>query len=343
MINLKNLLTKIKSKSVQAEDISINTDSMSPEELYSAGINYSLFDEFAQAKVCFEACTQKDSSRPEYYIQLARTYLSLDKKDRSIRLLSDLLLRETLDNQLRISSTKLLLRLLDPKVHTSKVIRYFKQLRALIQPDSWYWQQKLQAELHHELWEEALETLKSLRRITDDDPDLEGQILISRLKARYKESDSAIPAVQKVLKSHTHCTMAYQYLIVLLRKKKDYSALLATWNRFFINKPDEASLELNQFEDDLFTGEMFGEALISYTYTIKTLKNPPLTLRLRLAKTLAKKGMHVEFQDQCLDLIRHSSTGAEWDIFLKELLPLIKDDDLFAPRFYSLLKEISTR
>lgn len=313
------------------------------EELYASGLNLSLFNEHTQAVRYYEACIKQNSDRPEFYIQLARTYLSLQQREKGIQILQDLLLRTNLPIEIRTSTSKLLLNTLDTLSEPHKVLKTFTELQHFSNPELVFWKQKLLAERTIGYWDEALATLKVIAKMGEKTESSEGDILTARLKARYGVSGQALSGVKKILKNSPKSVDAWLYQLEILRFLKQTRDLQAAWSSFLTVCPEVASTHLEQFENDLFESEVFEQVLPTYQTVLQALKNPPLSLYSQYIKALVRQNKQESLETLALDLIRRDPTGSLWKIFLEEILPHLDGSENFSHRFFKTLQEVSQR
>ena len=92
----------------------VSFENLSIEEVFQRALHYSLFGQNENSALALEHCIKHESGRPEFYLQLARTYITLDRRELSIQILKDLLLRPELEETLKWGIAKFLLSLLSP-------------------------------------------------------------------------------------------------------------------------------------------------------------------------------------------------------------------------------------
>ncbi len=315
-------------------------DHLNIDEVFQRALHYSLFSEHDKAALALQNCIQRESHRPEFYLQLARTYLSLKKRDLSIQILKDLLLRPELQDELRAGIGRFLLSLLSPIKEPRELLKVYERLRGSEVSNEETLSKVLEAYLELRQWDSAEAIAKALRAQGASTDTYLARISLGRLRTEFPTGVGALAGAHKLVKKYPQYSPAWEFELELVRQKHVPKELLALWNAFIYAAPAEACSRLSQLESDLFEGDLFGELLPLYRQMNANLQELPLSFFVHYARALIREGHWNEASHLALDMFVKEEAQVALDFLVQEILPKQPSESDFPKKLCRMLASL---
>ena len=335
-----NPFKKILNRQGSASEGSAQFAGLTTEEIFQRALHFSLFGQNEKSALALETCIQQESNRPEFYLQLARTYLALDRRDLSIQILKDLLLRPELEDRLQWGIARFLLSLLSPIDEPRDILKVYHKFNGKQMSQHELLEKVAQALIELRQWDEALKMCKTLKSLGYEHESYEAQALLGRVKSEFGTSSGAISGIKKLLKKFPSNSKIYSYYLDVSFKNQSPRERLALWNSFFISCPYESAERMEEFEKDLFDNDLFSEVLPIYTRVRQNIQTLPLSFYHFYVRALIREGQHETAITQSLDLVLSLKTDESIAFIVKEILPHLPPESNFPNRLTQVLKEI---
>ena len=221
------------------------------DKAFFKGVQYILSNDHDQAIEEFSKSVQVDSGTVETYIALGNLYRSRGNIDRAIRIRQSIILREDIDEDIRVRALfdlgldyrkggfinralETFLKVLDKQASNQEALEEIE---------------KIYEELKD--WEKAFAARKKIASLIKGDY---GHILahhLTEMGKAYQQEDAfskAKTCFQKAIATHEGCIDAYLHMGDLYFHKKDYKKAIATWKKVATLAPHLTFLAYRRLE-----------------------------------------------------------------------------------------------